>query len=189
MTTVALTLRRSTRVVHEHAEERLGLPGSLRSRDDVDELLRRWHALFVELRPVLEADGPHGAPPVPQLVDVLAEDLVARGLRPATAPGRPAHYGSAAQRAGAAYVVAGAQLGVRQVAGALPAAWRDDSRYLGGTTAALRSMAELRAWLDRWDDEAVDEIVAGAEATFGRSIEILGAAPWSEPLSTTTEAR
>lgn len=183
MTTIALTLRRSTRAVHEQAERQLGLPDSLRRRADVDELLRRWQALFVELDPVLAADGPHGPPPVPRLAELLGADLHARGLTPGAAPGRPARYVGARQRAGAAYVVAGAQLGVRQVAAALPASWRHESRYLSESTTALRSMTEMRSWLDGWGEEAIDDLVAGAEATFARSVEILGAAPWSEPLA------
>lgn len=182
MPTTSAALRAATRDVHDDAERRLALPESLRSRSDVDELLRRWHALACELDDIVRADGPHGRPPVPSVLEVLHADLATRGLARAQVPGAELRDLSAPERAGVAYVVAGARLGVRQVARTIPPAWAEGSGFLGDAGVALRSMGDLRRWLDRWEDEVLDEVVTGARAAFWRAVEVLGAGPWSTPL-------
>jgi heme oxygenase len=182
MPTTSAALRAATRDVHDDAERRLALPDSLRSRRDVDELLRRWHALAAELDSVLHADGPQGPPPVPPVRQVLEADLRRRGLSVAEAPGLALDGLGAPRRAGVAYVVAGAQLGVRQVARGIPATWAAGSGFLGDGGVTLRSMGDMRRWLDGWEAAVLDDLVDGARAAFGRAVEVLGAGPWSSPL-------
>jgi heme oxygenase len=184
METISRRLRGETRDLHDEVEHRLGLPASLRERNHLFELLRRWQVLFAEIEAEVGAvEGPSGAAPVASASAVLTVDLERLGLATAVAPGEPLRLVTAEERAGAAYVLAWSLLGVASVARSLPPAWTGGVAFLNAVPAAgAPTMTVVRQWLDAWPDPAFDDLLRGSRLAFTRAGDVLGAGPWSDAL-------
>lgn len=175
-------LRTHTACLHRTTEDRLGLPGCIRSRADYKSWLARFFGLYQPLESRLAALT-DGTPLGPMLqarrqTPALRGDLLALGANPdrlprasaATLPALP----DFAAALGAHYVLEGSTLGgvliLRDLQSRLGDTLGEATRFFGGRGKSLGPMwhsfrAELDAYGQSWPRRRAD-VVTGAQQTF-----------------------
>ena len=163
-------LRAATGALHAEVEDRTGLPGTLRTPDDVVGLLTRWSRLADRLEP----RAAHGTP---SLHPALAADLAALGRT--VAPPTPLPAAEEGPHAlGVTWVLLGARLGLRTL--------HEHTRALVGfdlATCAGTDPTRLRVCRAELDGEpgVCCEGIPAEDATlaFQQAAATLGGPPWS----------
>jgi heme oxygenase len=170
-------LRRETTGLHREVEVMTGLPGSISTRDDYVNLLRRLHEFHtaVEAR-LADPSWTMGwldlgiALPAHKRSHLLSEDLSSLGATPEEAGVRLPRMDNIGQALGCLYVVEGSSLGGRVLVPAFRAA-------LGEVPTAFFESDErmhphpwrsVMAGLRKFDVTAgnADDVVLGAQGTF-----------------------
>ncbi|HEY8590220.1 MAG TPA: biliverdin-producing heme oxygenase, partial [Naasia sp.] len=189
MQSLTARLRADNRDLHADIEARVGLPGSVRSRDDYVRLLTRLAAFHAAIE--AELDDPRWRSRFTALgVDLaahrrsalLTQDLAALGAK-APAPGEPIGIAGFEEALGTLYVVEGSTLGGKylapQIAEAVPDApvafFRSEGR------GHPRPWQALKAAVDNFGEAAGDgdRVVEGARRAFGAFGERLASTRWA----------
>lgn len=183
-------LREETADLHRRVEDAVGLPGSVRSRDDYVDVLGRFLRLHEPLEKRLSAVawrqgwtelgielGRH------RRAHLLADDLKALAAAPSSRPAPPLalpRLRTFGEALGCLYVLEGSSLGGRMLAPAIRSVVGNvPVRFLMGEDRAHPGpWQDLRTALHRVAAERADEVVLGAGETFAAfAIHLAGSTP------------
>jgi heme oxygenase len=175
-------LKASTAPLHEKIDRLLGLPDSIRTRDDYAAWLNRFLGLYEPLERSLATFPEWGAQSIARPLRshgaCLAADLAALGADPAgtarAADSLLPVTANFAQAVGALYVLEGATLGGRMILRGIDARLGHDivgaTSFFGGRGDAVGPMWHaFRASLDAFGAEQPirgQDVVAGADSVF-----------------------
>ena len=170
-------LRRETSGLHRNVEEMTDLPGSISTREDYVELLRRLHGFHTAVEARL-ADPSLAtgwldlgiALPAHRRAHLLSEDLLSLGALPKKAPARLPGLDNIGQALGCLYVVEGSSLGGRVLAPAFRVALGDVPTGFFDSDERMHPhpWRSVMAGLRKFDVAAgsADDVVLGAQRTF-----------------------